>query len=154
MTKEYLLSKTLHGVDIIQHLIRKEFPDHIMKVKGTDCGDCPDPVRADGQMLDGDALSLDAAYYHERREDLTQEQLIARLAEELYIKEPRKPSFKKEQPELPPCPSFVSSPPTTTTSSTSSTGSGRKVSRWPIPTPPPPVMPSSPPCRDTSGRTT
>lgn len=141
MTKEYLLSKTLHGVDIIQHLIRKEFPDHIIKVKGADCGDCPDPVRADGsiievhidripvegqklplyraryhypngQMLDGDALSLAAAYYHERGEDLTQEQLIARIAEELYIKEPRKPSFKKEPPELqkpkppelPPCP--------------------------------------------------
>ncbi len=26
MTKEYLLSKTLYGTDIIQHLIRKEFP--------------------------------------------------------------------------------------------------------------------------------
>ena len=27
MTKEHLLSKTLYGVDIIQHLIRKEYPD-------------------------------------------------------------------------------------------------------------------------------
>ena len=40
MTKEYLLSKTLGGADIIQHLIRKEFPDHIMHVKGQDCGEC------------------------------------------------------------------------------------------------------------------
>ena len=34
MTKEYLLSKTLYGADIIQHLIRKEFPDHIMRISG------------------------------------------------------------------------------------------------------------------------
>lgn len=143
MTKEYLLSKTLGGADIIQHLIRKEFPDHIMHVKGQDCGECPDPVWADGsiievtldrhpvegtkmaeyiaryhypdgQMLDGDAIALATAYYHERGEDLTQEQLIARLAEELYIKEPRQPFFKEEESqqeeqktkaqELPPCP--------------------------------------------------
>ena len=44
MTKEYLLDKTLGGADIIQHLIRKEFPDHIMYIKGQDCGECPDPV--------------------------------------------------------------------------------------------------------------
>ena len=43
MTKEYLLSKTLYGVDIIQHLIRKEFPDFVMRVSGTDCGQCPRP---------------------------------------------------------------------------------------------------------------
>lgn len=144
MTKEYLLSKTLYGVDIIQHLIRKEFPDFVMRVSGTDCGQCPDPVWADGsiievtmdripvegrrlpdykarfhypdgQLLDGDALALATAYYHERGEDLTQEQLIARLAEELYIKEPPKPFFHEEEPEqpetqepakpaLPPCP--------------------------------------------------
>lgn len=125
MTKEYLLSKTLNGVDIIQHLIRKEFPDFVMRVSGTDCGQCPDPVWADGsiievsmdripvegrrlpdykarfhypdgQLLDGDALALATAYYHERGEDLTQEQLIARLAEELYIKEPRSPSSTKK----------------------------------------------------------
>ena len=144
MTKEYLLSKTLYGTDIIQHLIRKEFPDFVMHVSGTDCGECPDPVWADGsiiqvtmdripvegqklpdyrarfhypdgQMLDGDAIALAMAYYHERGEDLTQEQLIARLAEELYIKEPPKPFFKEEEPqqedqpaykapEVPPCP--------------------------------------------------
>ena len=142
MTKEWLLSKTNGGSDIIQHLIRKEFPDHIMHVKGQDCGDCPDPVWADGsiievtfdripvegtrmadyraryhypdgQLLDGDALALATAYYHQRGEDLTQEQLIARLAEELYIQEPRKTSFEKQEepqaepepakPELPPC---------------------------------------------------
>ena len=142
MTKEWLLSKTNGGSDIIQHLIRKEFPDHIMHVKGQDCGDCPDPVWADGsiievtldripvegtkmaeyraryhypdgQLLDGDALALATAYYHQRGEDLTQEQLIARLAEELYIKAPRKTSFEKQEepqaepepakPTLPPC---------------------------------------------------
>ena len=27
MTKEHLLAKTHYGLDIIQHLIRKEFPD-------------------------------------------------------------------------------------------------------------------------------
>lgn len=87
MTKEYLLSKTLYGVDIIQHLIRKEFPDFVMRISGTDCGQCPDPVWAggsiievtmdripvegrclpdykarfhypDGQLLDGDAIAL------------------------------------------------------------------------------------------------
>ena len=97
MTKEYLLSKTLNGVDIIQHLIRKEFPDYVMRISGTDCGQCPDPVWADGsiievsmdripiegrrlpeyrarfhypdgQLLDGDALALATAYYHERDE--------------------------------------------------------------------------------------
>ncbi len=144
MTKEYLYDKTLYGTDIIQHLIRKEFPDHVMHVKGTDCGDCPDPVFADGgiihiyidripvegqrlpiykarchylneEMLDCDALGLAAAYYHQRGEDLTQEQLIAQLAEELFIPEPRKTLAEeraekeaKEQaekaPELPPCP--------------------------------------------------
>ena len=142
MTKEWLLSKTNGGSDIIQHIIRKEFPDHIMHVSGTSCGDCPDPVWADGsiievtldripvegtrmaeyraryhypdgQLLDGDALALATAYYHQRGEDLTQEQLIARLAEELYIKEPRKTSFEKQEepqaepepakPEFPPC---------------------------------------------------
>ncbi|MBR6875739.1 MAG: hypothetical protein IKN00_05560 [Bacteroidales bacterium] len=142
MTKEWLLSKTNGGSDIIQHLIRKEFPDHVMHVKGQNCGDCPDPVWADGsiievtldripvegtrmaeyraryhypdgQLLDGNALALATAYYHQRGEDLTQEQLIARLAEELYIKEPRKTSFEKQEepqaepepakPEFPPC---------------------------------------------------
>ena len=52
MTKEYLLSKTLYGVDIIQHLIRKEFPDFVMRVSGTDCGQCPDPVWADGSIIE------------------------------------------------------------------------------------------------------
>lgn len=52
MTKEYLLSKTLYGVDIIQHLIRKEFPDFVMHISGTDCGQCPDPVRAGGSIIE------------------------------------------------------------------------------------------------------
>ena len=51
MTKEYLLDKTLGGADIIQHLIRKEFPDFVMHVSGTDCGECPDPVWADGSII-------------------------------------------------------------------------------------------------------
>lgn len=41
MTKEHLLSKTIYGVDIIQHHIRKEFPDYIMQIKGDDCGKTP-----------------------------------------------------------------------------------------------------------------
>ncbi len=140
MTREYLLSRTNNGIDIFQHLIRKEFPDHIMHVSGSDCGDCPDPVWADGtiihvtidripvpgqrlpnfraryhyingEMFDGDALALAAAYYNQRGERLSQDQLIARLAEELHIKEPRAPFFETEpeeqeppKPALPPCP--------------------------------------------------
>mgnify|MGYP004526464147 CR=1 FL=1 len=52
MTKEYLLSKTLYGVDIIQHLIRKEFPDFVMRISGIDCGQCPAPVWADGSIIE------------------------------------------------------------------------------------------------------
>ena len=143
MTREYLLSRTNNGIDIFQHLIRKEFPDHIMRVSGSTCGECPDPVWADGsiiqitidripvpgqrlpiykaryhypdeQLFDGDAIALAAAYYNQRGERLTEEQLITRLAEELYIKEPRKPFFQQEEepqeepkpqaPVLPPCP--------------------------------------------------
>ena len=143
MTKEYLLSRTNNGIDIFQHLIRKEFPDHIMRVSGSTCGECPDPVWADGsiiqitidripvpgqrlpiykaryhypdeQLFDGDAIALAAAYYNQRGERLTEEQLITRLAEELYIKEPRKPFFQQEEepqekpkplaPAPPPCP--------------------------------------------------
>ena len=143
MTKEYLLSRTNNGIDIFQHLIRKEFPDHIMHVSGSTCRECPDPVWADGsiiqitidripvpgqrlpiykaryhypdeQLFDGDAIALAAAYYNQRGERLTEEQLITRLAEELYIKEPRKPFFQQEEqpqeepkpqaPALPPCP--------------------------------------------------
>lgn len=51
MTKEYLLSKTLYGVDIIQNLIRKEFSDYIMNIKGDDCGENPDPAYADGRII-------------------------------------------------------------------------------------------------------
>ena len=143
MTREYLLSRTNNGIDIFQYLIRKEFPDHIMHVSGSTCGECPDPVWADGsiiqitidripvpgqrlpiykaryhypdeQLFDGDAIALAAAYYNQRGERLTEEQLISRLAEELYIKEPRKPFFPQEElpqeepkpqaPALPPCP--------------------------------------------------
>lgn len=143
MTREYLLSRTNNGIDIFQHLIRKEFPDHIMHVSGSTCGECPDPVWADGsiiqitidripvpgqrlpiykaryhypdeQLFDGDAIALAAAYYNQRGERLTEEELITRLAEELYIKEPRKPFFQQEElpqeepkpqaPALPPCP--------------------------------------------------
>ena len=117
MIKEYLLSKTLYGVDIMNHLIRKEYPQHIMHISGDDCGDNPDPVfaaggtisilvektripgkdlpkrtakfhYADGSLPDGDALDLAGAYYARRGRDLNEEQLIALLAEELYIREP------------------------------------------------------------------
>lgn len=144
MTKEYLLSKTLYGTDLICHMIRKEYPDFIMKMSGDDCGECPDPVWADGsiihvtidripvegqrlpartakyhyldgRMLDGDAIALAAAYYQQRGETLSQEQIIARLAEELYVKAPPKPiseqryeeqqrQQKQENQTLPPCP--------------------------------------------------
>ncbi len=123
MDKEYLLSKTHCGIDIFQHLIRKEFPDHIMQVKGSDCGENPDPVYADGGIIritvetkftpgkklperiakyhylnetfpDGNALALAKAYWHQRGETLDEQQLIDRLAAELYIKEPR--TFKHD----------------------------------------------------------
>ena len=148
MTKEYLLSKTLYGVDIIQHLIRKEYPDYIMHIKGDDCGENPDPVYADGRIIkitvdktikadqrlperkaryhyldeslpDGDAIALATAYWHERGEQLTHQQVINRLASELYIYEedynpynpnPRKsetePEKKPEAPKMPPAPRF------------------------------------------------
>lgn len=51
MTKEYLLQKTLYGVQIMNHLIRKEYPDHIMQIKGDECGDNPDPVFAAGEVI-------------------------------------------------------------------------------------------------------
>lgn len=148
MTKEYLLSKTLYGVDIIQHLIRKEYPDYIMHIKGDDCGENPDPVYTDGRIIqinvdktikagqhlperkaryhyldeslpDGDAIALATAYWHERGEQLTHQQVIDRLASELYIYEedynpynpnPRKsetePEKKPEPPKMPPAPRF------------------------------------------------
>ena len=146
MTKEHLYSKTLYGADIIHHLVKKEYPDFIMKVVGDDCGDCPDPVFASGELIhisiektytegkklpdrkaryhyhdesqfDGDALALAKAYYHERGEDLDEQQLIDRLAAELYIREPDdnpyhpktveptpEPEKPKEQPKMPPAP--------------------------------------------------
>lgn len=117
MTKEHLLSKTLYGIDIMQHLIRKQYPDHEMHIKGDNCGCNPDPVYADGRVIqitvektyvqgqrlpqrkaryhypdetlpDGDALALATAYWHQRGEDLTMQQLIDRLAAEMYIREP------------------------------------------------------------------
>lgn len=130
MTKEYLLSKTLYGVDIIQHLIRKEYPDYIMHIQGEDCGENPDPVYADGRIIqitvdktikagqrlperkaryhyldeslpDGDAIALATAYWHERGEQLTNQQVIDRLASELYIYEedynPYNPNPRKSE---------------------------------------------------------
>lgn len=146
MTKEHLLSNTLYGVDIIQHLIRKEFPDYIMQIKGDDCGENPDPVYADGRIIqitvdktykqdqrlperkaryhyldeslpDGDAIALATAYWHERGEQLTHQQILDRLASEMHIREadynpynptPRKhepePSPKREPLKMPPAP--------------------------------------------------
>ena len=125
MTKEYLLSKTLYGVDIIQHLIRKEYPDYIMHIKGDDCGENPDPVYADGRIIqitvdktikagqrlperkaryhyldeslpDGDAIALATASSHERGEHLTHQQAIDRIASEPYIHED---GYKPYNPE-------------------------------------------------------
>ena len=148
MTKEYLLSKTLYGIDIMQHLIRKEHPDYEMHIAGDNCGENPDPVYADGRILeitvvksykpgqriperkaryhyqdetlpDGDALALATAYWHERGEDLTLQQIIDRLASELNIREPRDKQWqsrhmstetaatkqnRQKKPELPPAP--------------------------------------------------
>lgn len=144
MTKEYLLQKTLYGVQIMNHLIRKEYPDHIMHIKGDECGDNPDPVFAAGEVIhiyvektytpgvklpartakfhfmgetlpDGDALALATAYYHERGEDLTEQQLIDRLAAEMYIHEqdynPYHPAPSIEEPEQPKAPELPKMPP-------------------------------------------
>lgn len=132
MTKEYLLSKTLYGVDIIQHLIRKEFPDYIMHIKGDDCGENPDPVYADGRIIqitvdktyrqgqrlperkaryhyldetlpDGDAIALATAYWHDRGEQLSHQEILDRLASEMHIQEadynPYNPIPRKHEPE-------------------------------------------------------
>lgn len=141
MTKEYLLSKTNYGIDIIQHLIRKEYPEHIMIVSGTNCGECPDPVWADGsfiqvtidrfpiqgqkvsnykaryhyldeRLFDGDAIALAAAYYNQRGEQLTEDKLISRLAAELYIKEPWSPEkFKQQEVKIEKKPASPTLPP-------------------------------------------
>lgn len=147
MTKEHLLSKTLYGVDIMNHLIRKEYPDFTMQVKGDDCGENPDPVFANGEIIritvektykpgsrlperkakyhylngtqfDGDAIALAKAYWHERGEDLDEQQLIDRLAAELHLNEPdynpydphparpveNVPQEQPERPQIPPAP--------------------------------------------------
>lgn len=142
MTKEYLLSKTHYGVDIIQHLIRKEFPDYIMQIKGDNCGENPDPVYADGRIIqitvdktykqgqrlpdrkaryhyldeslpDGDAIALATAYWHERGEQPTHQEILNRLASELHIQEanhtPYNPTPCKHEPgplKMPPSPRF------------------------------------------------
>jgi len=106
MTREHLLSKTLYGVGIMNHLIRKEYPDFSIKVDGDDCGDNPDPVYAAGEVIhihiektaipgkelperkakyhylnetlpEGDAFALAKAYWHERGEDLDEQQLTS-----------------------------------------------------------------------------
>lgn len=144
MTKQYLLSKTLYGIDIIQHLIRKQYPDYVMHIKGDNCGQNPDPVYADGRVIeiivekkytpgqklperkaiyhyhdetlpDGDAIALATAYYHQRGENLSMQQLIDRIARELYIREPEDNPYnpikskkavppKPEAPKMPPAP--------------------------------------------------
>ncbi len=146
MTKDYLYSKTLYGVDIMDHLIRKEYPDYIMTIRGDECGDNPDPVFASGELIhifiektckegsklperraryhyhnesqfDGDALALAKAYWHERGEDLTEQQLIDRLAEEMFIHEadysPYRPKTQTPEPhqEEPKQPEALKMPP-------------------------------------------
>ena len=123
MTKDYLLSKTLYGVDIITHIVRLEYPDHITHIKGDDCGEAPDPVHRDGTIitiavektftpgaqlpsrcakvhfLDGtipdcDAIEFAMLYFQSKGTPKTEEETIATLAADLYIKEPR--SIRKE----------------------------------------------------------
>lgn len=133
-------------MDIMNHLIRKEYPDYNMKIKGDDCGDNPDPVFATGEVIhisiektytpgkqlperkakyhylnetqfDGDAIALAKAYWYERGEDLDEQQLIDRLAEELHIQEPGFSPYypektikeqdepkQQESPKMPPAP--------------------------------------------------
>ena len=148
MTKEYLLSQTLYGVYIMNYLIRKEFPEHRIFVRGDDCGENPDPVFADGSIItiviekiyvtgsklpdrvakfhyydeslpDGDAIDLAHAYYLKRGEVMTTQELIDKLAAEMYINEPdynpyhpTSVSIKQEEyqvlepPKMPPAPKF------------------------------------------------
>lgn len=123
MTKDYLLSKTLYGVDIITHIVRLEYPDHITHIKGDDCGEAPDPIHRDGTIitiavektftpgdqlpsrcakahfLDGtipdcDAIEFAMLYFQSKGTPKTEEETIATLAADLYIKEPR--SIRKE----------------------------------------------------------
>src|SRR5574344_813328 len=95
MTKDYLLSKTLYGVDIITHIVRLEYPDHITHIKGDDCGEAPDPVHRDGTIPDRDAIEFAMLYFQSKGTPKTEEETITTLAAALYIKEPR--SFRKEQ---------------------------------------------------------
>lgn len=148
MTKEYLLSQTLYGVGIMNYLIRKEFPKHRIFVRGDDCGENPDPVFADGSIItieiektympgsklpdrvakfhyydeslpDGDAIDLAHAYYLKRGEVMTTQELIDKLAAEMYINEPDYNPYhptsvciKQEEyqvpepPKMPPAPKF------------------------------------------------
>ena len=124
MTKDYLLSKTLYGVDIITHIVRLEYPDHITHIKGDDCGEAPAPIHRDGTIitiavektftpgaqlpsrcakahfLDGtipdcDAIEFAMLYFQSKGTPKTEEETIATLAADLYIKETR--SIRKER---------------------------------------------------------
>lgn len=124
MNKEYLLSQTLYGVDIIHHLVRKEFPEHITHIKGDDCGQAPDPIHRDGTIiainvekeytqggtlphrcarvhfLDGtlpdcDAIEFALNYFHSKGNPKSESEVIATLASELYVPEPR--NFRRQE---------------------------------------------------------
>lgn len=117
MTREHLLSKTLYGADIIHHIIREVYPAVVTHIKGDDCGEAPDPIHCDGTTIhvyiekiytegkplpdrlakvhfnddtlpDMDAIEFAAALYASKGEQLSEQQLLDRLAAALYIKEP------------------------------------------------------------------
>lgn len=47
-----LLSRTLWGVDIYAHILRKFYPDEtVIKVTGRDCGICRNPFAGGGRTL-------------------------------------------------------------------------------------------------------
>lgn len=124
MTREYLQNHTLYGVHIVNHLVHQEYPDYVIHIKGDDCGEAPDPIHRDGTIIaitvekiytpgvklpnrcakvhfvdgslpDCDAFEFAMHYYQSKGIKMTEEELIAKLAADLYIKEPR--IFRKEQ---------------------------------------------------------
>lgn len=104
-----LLSRTLWGVDIYAHILRKFYPDEtVIKVTGRDCGICRNPFAGGGRTLhirfakndptaklcdetafhhddtgtipDGDALDFAALYYRQ-----TGQELLMTLNREMHL---------------------------------------------------------------------
>jgi hypothetical protein len=118
MTKGHLLNHTLYGVDIINHIVRLEYPEHTTIVKGDDCGEAPDPIHRDGTIIaiavektfisqrelpdrcakvhfndgtlpDCDAIEFAVLYYKSIGTPKTETEVISILATDLCIKEQR-----------------------------------------------------------------